>query len=151
MKKKGAVLSMNWLLKNGILVMVYQNPYITGSHNPLYTIKTTRGPFFHCSHGESRLVYLWYPKWSPIPWVYAIPQERWLYTIIFKSWISFSDPFVRIWIDCLQPKNNTLPKNQRLEGPKMMGLGKGNQPLKMAIFGIYVRFLGCTIVKLDHG
>ena len=37
----------------------------------------------------------------------------------------------------------TLPKTN-MEGPKMMGLGKGNSFQKKCIFGIYVRFPGGT-------
>ena len=36
------------------------------------------------------------------------------------------------------PVAGTQPENERLEGPKMMGLGKGNSPLNMAIVGIYI-------------
>ena len=47
-EKNPALLSIeSWLFNDGILIMVYYNPYITGKYNPL--CNPTNQGFFHCS------------------------------------------------------------------------------------------------------
>ena len=38
----------SWMVNDGILIIVYYNPYLTGYYNPLYN-PTNQG-FFHCSN-----------------------------------------------------------------------------------------------------